>query len=85
MFRGGNCVIFTFASRLKTSVLNQVYTGRLFHCLMLSICHLRGVGSILSLLFYFLMGILLATTVDPDETPYNVASDLGLHCCSMTL
>ena len=34
---------------------NLLYTDRLFHCYMLedSICHLRGVGSILSLLFYF--------------------------------
>ena len=35
--------------------LKSLYTDGLFHCYMLdeSICHLRGVGSILSLLFYF--------------------------------
>ena len=34
---------------------NLSYTGGLFHCYMLdeSICHFRGVMSILSLLFYF--------------------------------
>ena len=35
-------------------VLNPLYTGGLFHCFMMveSICHFRGVESILSLLFY---------------------------------
>ena len=28
---------------------------------------------------------MLANTVDPDQTPHDVASDLGLHCLSMTL
>ena len=39
--------------------LNQVYTGRLFHCYMSdeSICYFRGVRSIL-LLFYFWWKIL---------------------------
>ena len=34
---------------------SPLYTGRLFHSYMLdeSICNFRGVGSILSLLFYF--------------------------------
>ena len=50
-----------------------------------SICHFRGVWSILSLLFYFLWKILLANTVDPDQMPDYVASDLGLHCLFMTL
>ena len=50
-----------------------------------SICHFRGVGFILSLLVYFWWKFLLANTVDPDQTPHNVASDLGLHCLPMTL
>ena len=35
--------------------VNPLYTGGLFPCYMLekSICHLRGLGSILSHLFYF--------------------------------
>ena len=49
-----------------------------------SICHFRGVRSILTLLFYFLWKILLANNVDPDQTPQDVASDLGLHCVPMT-
>ena len=34
---------------------NPLYIGGIFHCYMLdeSDCHFRGVGSILSLLFYF--------------------------------
>ena len=32
----------------------------------------------------FLMEILLANNVDPDQMPHNVASDLGLHCLPMT-
>ena len=44
-----------------------------------SILHFRGVGFILSLLLY----ILLANSVEPDQTPHRVASDLGLHCLPM--
>ena len=32
-----------------------------------------------------MMEILLANTVHPDQTPHNVASDLGLHCLPMAL
>ena len=32
----------------------------------------------------FFMEILLANTVDPDQTPHYVVSDLGLHCLPMT-
>ena len=28
--------------------------------------------------------IMLANNVDPDKTPHNVASDLGLHCFPIT-
>ena len=28
---------------------------------------------------------MLANNVDPDPTPHYVASDLGLHCSSVTL
>ena len=67
--------------------VNPLYTGRLFYCYMLdeSICHFRGIRSILSLVFYFWWKILLANTVDPDQTQHYVASDLGLHCMPMTL
>ena len=67
--------------------INPLYTGRLFHCYMLdkSICHFRGFESISSLLFYIDGKILLAKTVDSDQIPHYVASDLGLHCLPMTL
>ena len=53
-----------------------LYTGGLFHCHMLdeSICHFRGVGSILSLL------LIQANNIDPDQTPHQC-----LHCLHMTL
>ena len=56
---------------------NPLYTGRLFHCYMLdeSICHFRGVRSILPFLFYFDRKILLATIIDPDQVPHYVASN----------
>ena len=45
----------------------------------------RGVNSILSLLFCCLRKIQLANSVDPNQTPHYVASDLGLHCLGMTI
>ena len=38
-----------------------------------SICHFRGVKSI------------LANSADPDQMPHYVASDLSLHCLPATL
>ena len=49
-----------------------------------TICHFRGVGSIVLLLFYFKWKILLANSVDPDQMPH-VASDLRLHYLPVTL
>ena len=40
--------------------------------------------SFLSLLFYFSWKTLLASIVDPDQMSHYVASDLGLHCLTMT-
>ena len=45
----------------------------------------RDVGSVLSMLVYFLWKILLENNVDPDQTPHYVASDVGLHSSPMTL
>ena len=50
-----------------------------------SVCHFKGVGSTLSLLFYFRWKILLANSVDPEQTPNYVASNLGLHGLPMAL
>ena len=49
-----------------------------------TICHFRGVRSILSLLFYFRSKIMSANSVDPDQMPHYLASDLGLQCLPMT-
>ena len=59
---------------------NPLYIGGLFHCYMLdmSMCHFRSVGSILSLLLFFLK-ILLANNVDPGQR--HVASDPGCTVC----
>ena len=43
-----------------------------------SICHFKGVGSVLSL-FYFDETIPLANNIDSDQTPHHVASDQSLH------
>ena len=69
------------------ALLKRTSTLYFFHCYMLdeSICHFRGVRSILSLLFYFCWKILLANNVDPDQMPHFVMSDLGLHCLPVTL
>ena len=50
-----------------------------------SVCHFKGVKSILSHLFNFLWKILSANNVDPDQMPHYVVSDLGLHFLPMTL
>ena len=73
-----------------------MYPNILTHCILvdsstviiwMSPFYFRGFGSIfiLSLLFYFLIEILLANNVDPDLMPYYEASDLDLHCIPMTL
>ena len=49
-----------------------------------TICHFKGVRTILLLLFYFWWKILLANNVDPDQMPRYVASDLVLQCLAMT-
>ena len=59
--------IFSYTSLLKegrvlrkrlyehTLFFSPLYTGRIFHCYVLNkfICHFRGLGSVLLLLFYF--------------------------------
>ena len=50
-------------------------------CWMSLFCHFRVIRSV----FYFWWKILLANTVDPDQMPHYVASDLGLHCLPMIL
>ena len=49
------------------------------------ICHFRVSGLLCRFYSMFDGKNLLANTVDPDQTPYYVASDFGLHCLHMTL
>ena len=49
-----------------------------------SICHFSGVGSIFAHFYYIFMENPIANSVDSDDTPHYVASDLGLHCLPMT-
>ena len=39
----------------------------------------------MALLFLFLMENPVINSVDPDQTPHNVPSDLGLHYLPVTL
>ena len=51
-----------------------------------SIRHFRGViVYFVAFILFFLWEIPLANNVDPDQTPHDMASDLGLHCLPMTL
>ena len=50
-----------------------------------STCHFRNVGSNLSLFSTFDDKNPLGKQCRPDQTPHDVASDLGLHCLFMAL
>ena len=50
-----------------------------------SICDFRGAGSISSLFSNLGWKNMLANTVNPDQAPHDVASNLGLHCLLTTL
>ena len=59
----------------------------LFHPYQLvePISNFRGVWCTFSFLFYLEYIFLLAYSEDPDQTLRSAASDLGLHCLSMSL
>ena len=61
-----------------------LYTGGLFHIFGRIHLSFKGFGSYLSLLFYFKWIVLLTNNINPDQMPLYVASDLGLHCLSVT-
>ena len=82
-FRGSNSWHFHFRLPPQKSQLKPFNTDRhSSHYFKLDnpICYFRGVGSILSLLFYFCWKVLLANNVDPNQMPHDVASYLGLYC-----
>ena len=51
-----------------------------------SISSLRGIWSVFFLVLpcFIKMLVINANRVDPDQTPQNAASDLGLHCLPMS-
>ena len=44
----------------------------------------RGIGSIFSFLFHFLMKVMSANRIDPAGTPCSGASHLGLFCLPLS-
>ena len=49
-----------------------------------SIFHIRGVWLVF-IIIMFCRNELNANSVDPDQTPHSVASDLGLYCLPMSI
>ena len=67
-------------------LVNPSYTGRLFHfiCWTSPLVILRESGLFCRFYSIFDRNFLLANIVDPDQTPHHVASDIYLHCMTMT-
>ena len=61
-------------------------SGHFYHnSLDLSISNIRVSAWLLILPCFIEITVLNANSVDPDLMPHFVASDLGLHCLSVTL
>ena len=56
----------------------------LYYYLEQSISVLRDVGWYFSFLFKMKENIIEANSGDPDQMPHSAASDLGLHCLTMS-
>ena len=70
----------------QRGVFNPFMSSRLFHLSSLdeSISNYKGcLVSFLSQCFIYIP-VLNANSVDPDQTPHSVASDLGLQCMPMS-
>ena len=67
------------------SVLKITVDYSTIRCWMSPFVLLGLSGSILLLQFYFGWKLLLANSLDPDQMPNYVASDLGLQFLPMTL
>ena len=77
--------------------MNQIYTYCIFHPFMpnelsylnsldRSISNLKGVGSVFIITMNYRNPCMFNTnSVDPDQTPRSAASDLSLHCFSISL
>ena len=77
-------ILFRFLYLPEITTLNNT-KNRIRYILGESMCHF-GVSGLFGRSYFILMEqILLAKSVDPDQTSHYVASDLGLHCLPMTL
>ena len=50
-----------------------------------SISNRRDVWLVLIIIVFIAIPVSNANSVDPDQTPRSVASDLGLHCLKISL
>ena len=68
-------------------ILNPFMLSGLFYLESLdkSISNIRGVWLVFLLPRYTEIPVLIANSVDADQTPQNAASDLDLHCLPMYL
>ena len=69
-------------------MLNPFMPSGLFHLSLLDrfISNSRGIWFVFSVLSFIIeIHVLNANSVDPDQMPHSVASDLGLHCLPMSL
>ena len=76
---------FSWINRTNTT-LNPFMPSGLFYLSSLdqSISILRGAWSVLIITLFIEIPVVNANSVDPDQTPRAAASDLGLHCLSMS-
>ena len=67
--------------------VNQSTLSGLFYCNSLdwSIANSRVSGQFLLIFCFIEISVLNANSVNPDQMPHFVASDLGLHCLPVTL
>ena len=68
-------------------MLNPFMLNGLFYChsMHMSISSRRGSGKFMSLPCLKEIPVFNANSLDHDQTPYSVASDLGLHDLAMSL
>ena len=71
----------------KEMQLKPFMPSGLFHLISLdrSISYIRDILLVLLLPSFIEIPVFNANSLDPDQTPRFAASDLGLHCLSMSL
>ena len=80
------CNTLTLQKKTKRSLAMHVLPNELYHCYQLdsSISNVSVVWYYFVILFELQLNILLVNSKDPDQTPHSVASDLGMHCLSLS-